>query len=30
MQDFPEALKTLEQWLAAKPFVYPPDTSSKK
>jgi hypothetical protein len=28
MQDFPEALKTLEQWLAAKPFVYPPDKSS--
>jgi hypothetical protein len=28
MQDFPEALKTLEQWLAAKPFVYPSDTSS--
>ncbi|MGZ3199126.1 MAG: hypothetical protein ACXWI5_04805 [Croceibacterium sp.] len=30
MQDFPEAQKTLEQWLVAKPFVYPPDTSSKK
>jgi len=30
MQDFPEALKMLEQWLAAKPFVYPPDNSSKK
>ena len=30
MQDFPDALKTLEQWLAAKPFVYPPDNSSKQ
>jgi len=28
MQDFPEAQKTLEQWLAAKPFVYPPETPS--
>jgi hypothetical protein len=30
MQDFPEALKGLEQWLAAKPFVYPPEPSSDK
>ena len=28
MQDFPEALKTLEQWIAAKPFVYPPEAPS--
>jgi hypothetical protein len=28
MQDFPEALATLEGWLKARPFVLPPDTSS--
>jgi hypothetical protein len=28
MQDFPEALKTVEQWLAAKPFVYLPEPPS--
>lgn len=28
MQDFPEALATLEGWLKAKPFVYPPETPS--
>jgi hypothetical protein len=28
MQGFPEALATLEGWLKAKPFVFPPDNSS--
>jgi hypothetical protein len=28
MQDFPEALATLEGWLEAKPFVYPPETTA--
>jgi hypothetical protein len=28
MQDFPEALKTVEQWMHDKPFVYPPETAS--
>ena len=28
MQGFPEALATLEGWLKAKPFVYPPETPS--
>ncbi|HEY7807242.1 MAG TPA: hypothetical protein VIC34_08590 [Croceibacterium sp.] len=30
LQGFPEALATLEGWLKAKPFVYPPDNSSKQ
>jgi hypothetical protein len=30
MQDFPEALKAIEQRLAAKPFVYPPETPSSE
>jgi hypothetical protein len=28
MQDLPEALATLEGWLKAKPFVYPPEPAS--
>jgi len=28
MQDFPQALATLEGWLKAKPFVYPPEPAS--
>jgi hypothetical protein len=28
MQGFPEALATLEGWLEAKPFVYPPETTA--
>ncbi|HSQ95009.1 MAG TPA: hypothetical protein VLM18_02755 [Croceibacterium sp.] len=30
MQDFPEALKAVEQWMHEKPFINPPDNSSKK
>jgi hypothetical protein len=30
MQDFPEALKTVEQWMHDKPFVYPPESPSSK
>ena len=30
LQDFPEALATLEGWLKAKPFVFPPETSSNQ
>jgi hypothetical protein len=30
MQGFPEALATLEGWLKAKPFVYPPEPASGK
>jgi hypothetical protein len=30
MQDFPEALKTVEQWMHDKPFVYPPEAASNE